>query len=688
MPRQRAVPAATSERVERSDVRRPSGITARRGWGIALIAILAAVAIHLGALDWYTAETIQTADGSTQRLPNTFASIDHPFHISKERQVLEAIRNFEFPRWIANHQGGYPVEFYPLGADLIVAAFWALGLGLVPLEVVHKLVVIAVLCIPAASYWAIARRDDLPASVAIVATLLHLFIPGSWMAGGPDELLRMGMWPNVAATYLTLPLLLFASDYLRTGRSRDLVFSVGVASLAIYTNPRSTIAIATVLLAVAIVTFLGSQQTSFIRTARIPALRLATFAGITVLLCSALLIPLRARQHEYEFLRFVEFDEASKFREYLGGAMPLEIVVLGLIGLAFAWRGKGYYSRIVALWFPLGLVVVLTAGWALRDLSFFAQLEGPRLIPMLRLPLLLLAAIAIHRIVGTLLARFRATQATSFGGVIAVVATAIVVLTPLSTLSADERGLPAIETTDQPAFTGIAASAEAFARITTAEDRALIIGSPLSDHASFWIPALSDANAFHAAWIWYWKTPDFADRTRIADINQALSVDFLRRHGLTNVLIATNETTYLNVAGSLDYLEPVGEAPVGGYAMFRVIDSTGIGVVTIRDGSVLSVDASRERVHATVHANQSTELRIAINDYPAWSATVDGHAVPIHRDADGYMLIDIPEGDAEVELRYTVTPVVWLGRALTILGVISLIVAIVYEHRRRHERVP
>ncbi len=661
------------------------------GWALALLALVIVVTLQLGALDWYARDRLVLPDGSSERIPNTFASIDHPFHISKERSVLDAIRDGDFPRWFSNHQAGYPTEFYPLGADLVVAAAWGIGLGQVPLEVIHKLVVIAVLFIPVAAYWVIARRDGWPASVAVTAAILHLFVPGSWLGGGPDELLRMGMWPNVFAAYLTLPLMLWAADYLRGGSYVRLVIASSVASLAIYTNPRATIAVATVLLAVGIVILRDRQLTSSssgsIEQSAFSTLtrRLLALALLIFLLTATLIVPLRSHQDLYEFTRFVEFSSVGKVWEYVSGAIPIEVMVVAAIGAVVTSRTDRFHSRVLALWMPMALLVSLVAGGLLRDLPILSQLEGPRLLPLVRLPALFLAAVALHTGVQFLLRFAKFTDTQRWANVATVAVAAASVLTPISPLSGDERGLPETETTDQHAYTEIARTAGIYQQLATPSDRPLIIGSPLSDHASFWIPALTDSNAFHAAWVWYWKTPGYADRTQIADINSALEIDFLRRHALTMVLIATNDADSLQKALSKPHLHLVERAESGGYAVFQVDDavSSARGPISLVTGSVIALEMSREHLVAEIESPQASEVRIAVNAFPGWKATVDGANVPVRRSDDGFMLVDVPAGDVVLELTYTTEPAVWIGRALTTTGLILMVVVVIVPRVRR-----
>src|SRR5438874_2710611 len=72
-------------------------------WTLALAALLLGIALHLGALRWHTPFAVTLPDGSLYRLPNTFASGDHPFHIAKEREALDALRHGALPRWFSFH---------------------------------------------------------------------------------------------------------------------------------------------------------------------------------------------------------------------------------------------------------------------------------------------------------------------------------------------------------------------------------------------------------------------------------------------------------------------------------------------------------------------------------------------------------------------------------------------------------
>ena len=115
----------------------------------------------------------------------------------------------------------------------------------------------------------------------------------------------------------------------------------------------------------------------------------------------------------------------------------------------------------------------------------------------------------------------------------------------------------------------------------------------------------------------------------------------------------------------------------------RDVRAQRIGVGTHIDlGAANAVESAPEHLRASLTADRPTQVRVAINDFPAWSASVNGKTVQIRRDDDGYMLIDVPAGESDLDLTYTIEPVVWLGRSLTALGVFVLIAAAIIERRR------
>jgi hypothetical protein len=668
-----------------------------RTWLLLLALLLAGVALRLGALDWYADMPAATPAGSGLRVPNTFASGDHPFHLAKERAVLDALRDGGLPRWISNHQGGYPSEFYPLGGDVLVAAIYAAGAGRVPLEVCHRLLVIAVLLLPGLAFALIARRGRMPQSVALVATILHLFLPGMWLSGGPEELLVSGLWTNVLASYLSFFVALALVDVVTGWSRRALLVAVALATLAVYTNPRSVFALAAAFVAVGLLTVPDERLTHAGRcssdahqgrrvrvTNRRVLWRLAAAAGIVVLLSSPLLLPLRVHQDLYHFERFVEFGSLGEAWSYLSRSVPLVLWPPIALGSVLAWRSGQPQLRVVAAMLVAGLGIVAVAGWLLRDLSMFAQLEGPRLIPMLRLPALFLAALGLHAATRVALVAARASPSALLTGVASVSIALALVGLPVSLVPNDQRGLPEVVTTDQPAFAAIMESLTMFQQVTGPGERPLVAGSPIDVHGSFWVPALSGRSVFHVDWIWYWRELPQSDRTQLADWSSGLDLPFLRRHGLTLVLIDAGFTRMRQLAAEKPYLAPIYSPQAGGFALYRVApDPRHVGWVSVPSGRVDRVSVARARVEASVRLDVAGPVTVHVNDFPGWQARVNGSAAPIRRSADGYMLVDVPAGDATIVVTYETEPVVWLGRVLAGIGIVASVAVVLAPVPRR-----
>jgi Bacterial membrane protein YfhO len=91
-----------------------------------------------------------------------------------------------------------------------------------------------------------------------------------------------------------------------------------------------------------------------------------------------------------------------------------------------------------------------------------------------------------------------------------------------------------------------------------------------------------------------------------------------------------------------------------------------------------STDAMRLR--AKVDAGQSVVVQESYD--PAWQATSEGKALPVHADVLGMMAIDAPAGDHEIELAF-VTPLENIvGRIVTVLTLLAMVALIVMGLRR------
>jgi hypothetical protein len=696
-----------------------------RLWTLALLVLLGGFAYKLGATHWYSDYPLILPDGREIRLPDTFTSIDHPFHIAKERATVDALRAGHLPAWFSNHQGGFPAEFYPTGGDMIVAFFYLLAFGTIPLAVVHKLTVIGVLLLPPLAYWALARRERLPLSVAVLAGLLHLFVRGNWLAGGSREAVDYGLWPDTLASYLPLFLILWGADWLRRGDRRGLILATLSATLAVYTNPRSVLGLAAAGLALGIVALSELMQARTIglpgrvgatadavvppdRRARLwRALRWPPFlllwrsgalAGLVGLLSAALLLPLRENQDLYKFTIYFRFEEIGQVWSdpthgngigYTESVLPGLIALAGL-GVVVGLLRRGFYTRVFAVLLPLSYLLITLVGWTWRDLPIFAQLEGQRLMPLLRPATIFLAALGAHEALRCALRLFRIRGGAMLTGVATVTVAATILLSSRVPFDDGQRGLPLDQTTNQVGFASIARAAALFTAAAGPGDKPLILGNPISWHASFWIPALTGRDVYHNDYLWFWRTTDYANQELLSDETAALGENFLRQHGLTMVLIDTERHDLLDLANTRSYLTRLDAGAAGGYAIYRVTAPPGPpnGYVIPANGTVTALAVQPEHLTATVNSDTAQEVRIIINNFPRWRAWVNGQPTPIASTPDGYIGLDIPAGEARIELRYVTSTANWVGRAGVALGML-LIVAITagpWLRRRRRRR--
>jgi len=696
-------------------------------WTLVLLGLLGGFAYKIGATHWYTDYPLVLPDGRAIRLPDTFTSIDHPFHIAKERATVDALRAGHLPAWFSNQQGGFPAEFYPTGGDVIVAFVYLLAFGTIPLAVVHKLTVIGVLLLPPLAYWALARRERLPLSVAVLATLLHLFVRGNWLAGGSREAVDYGLWPDTLASYLPLFLILWGADWLRRGDRRGLILATLSATLAVYTNPRSVLGLAAAGLALGVVAL---SELLTLRPIRLPWRRRAAaeseagprpnwrarpwhalrwppllllwrsgaLAGLAVLLAAALLLPLRENQNLYQFTIYFRFEAIGQVWSdpthgngigYIESVLPGLIALAGL-GIVMGLLRRGFYTRVFAVLLPLSYLLMVLVGWTWRDLPIFAQLEGQRLMPLLRPATIFLAALGAHEALRCALRLVRIRGGAMLTGVATVAVAAIILLSSRVPFDDGQRGLPLDQTTNQVGFASIARAAYLFDAAAGPGDKPLILGNPLSWHASFWIPALTGRDVYHNDYLWFWRTTDYASQELLDDETAALGENFLRQHGLTMVLIDTDRRDLIDLANGRSYLARLDTGAAGGYAIYRVATPPGPpnGYVIPARGTVTALAVGSERLTATVTSDTAQEVRIIINDFPRWRAWINGQPAPIARTPDGYIGLSIPAGETRIELRYVTSTANWLGRTGVALGALLLggIAVGPWLRRRLHRR--
>ncbi|HEU0164420.1 MAG TPA: hypothetical protein VFQ54_05195, partial [Thermomicrobiales bacterium] len=251
--------------IEQSSTAEPRRrVSTTRLWLLAMAVLCVWTAWKLGAFDTMTRFT---ADGRAFDVPNVFSGVDNPFHATRAYTLLQSLKDGHFLRWIGDHQGGYPAEFYPLGVAWLDVGLWALLFGSLPIVAVHKLAIILIFLLPAVGFWVLARCDKVSPGVAVLATAIQVAVPGgngltSWATGGYAELVQWGLVTNVAGGTAAMICCAMLVRYVAHGE-RGMAIGAGLfAAGAAYANPRSLFAIAIGPVAILIVTLISRNGVS------------------------------------------------------------------------------------------------------------------------------------------------------------------------------------------------------------------------------------------------------------------------------------------------------------------------------------------------------------------------------------------------------------------------------------------
>lgn len=658
----------------------PVGTGERRFWLLLLFSLCLWVAWRMGAFDLTTTVSI---DGRQVKVPNVYAWVDHPFHATRAHVLLDTLRQGDIPRWIGNHQGGYPVEFYPLGVAWIDVAFWALLLGAVPIVAVHKLVVIAVFLLPALSYWILVRGDRIHPGIAVLATAVHFSVPGHWLNGGYTELVGWGLVTNVAGGSLALLATASLARFVMNREQRMGVLAVLAAAGGACTNPRSLFAVVIASLAIVFVTTLRGEGQD--RRARFvnSSVRVVMVGSLAALLAAPVILALFRYNAEYFFLHYEFYDPLSEFWTASATAVSLPVVVLAIAGVALVLVVQRFsISQAMAatlVLYALFTVLVATSGWVP---PLVEQLEAPRLMPFQRQLMIYTAALAVGAVLQAL-SRWvplweRARGSSVAYGLIAL-AMLLVFVRPAWFVPDGFQGLTPVGTTgtaDLALFTDAIDRAE---KERTQGSSIFVVGNR-DDwwHQQLWAPVASDAPFYYDDWMWYWtrthKGPyDYRNGHYFPNPSEALTTEYFGDNGIS-VLVVTDMwvpsgPSPRQAARSNDALQFV--ETVGQWDIYRVLKPTAI--VTNGDSLPEQTRVGNEEINATF-ANGDGRVVIRRNWFPRWEAFVNGEKVKITYRSDGYMEITAPSGPVEIELRYGVTALDWVARVASITGFIGTVV--------------
>ncbi len=683
---------------------------------LAAIALMVAIRLQLVA-PW---ATVDTAAGPV-RTPNALAGVDHPFHAARAEVLRRSLAAGEIPRWIGNHQQGYPAEFYPLGAAWLALAAWALALGSLPVAWAHGVAVGVVLLLPGCAFWLLARRDALPAGTAVLALAAHVAVPGAWWHGGYTELVQWGLVTNVAGAAWAMVAFALLVRWLADGRGRDGAFTMTIAALAVLTNPRSAFGLAVLGLAALVVCTLESSGRAAAgeagRGGRSPTvLARALVAGLgAALLAAPLLVSLARFSGLYVFKHYGTYEDWAAYLQSSVVAVSPPVFVAAIAGVVLAWTPLGQGrpgTRAAAIALPLYAALTWAVATGVLPVG---QLEPTRLMPLQRLLTVWSAAAAIGMVLtwlGSQISARRSSHArrTSTGEAsrqdranvwasdhgpyrdwrpswLPVAASLAPIVVGAALLGwwlrpggdplplpgppdAPTRGLFAVTRTTDPSFPDLERAVLAADSAAPPGTALLVAGSALSWHEQLWAPTWSDRPFLYDDWLWTWR-PDLAgtpgyrfDRGHFyPDPERTLDRDYLDRFGI-GAVVATGAVAA--AAESVPWLEEIpGGAPGSVYRAWRVADPTAI--LTVGGANGEDATWANGRIAATALSGGEVLLRHAW--FPRWRASSGDGAFLPDRMPDGTMRIaDIPPG-ARVELRYATDAIDWTARACVLAGV-------------------
>src|SRR5665811_51913 len=643
----------------------------RAFWATAFFSIAALVIVRI---DLFPLSTQVLVDGMHVDVPRMFFTVDHPFHIARSHLIADAWRSFETVRWVANHQGGYPAEFFPFGVHSIVAGLHFLSLGFLSIASSYTFTVVGLYLLPGLAYLTIARADGVSRGAALLAFTGHVAIASTWLQGGYNELIDWGLVTNASGAFfalLTLPLLTIA---VQDGKIRWAMVATTCIVVSAFGNPRSLLAIAVIALAIVIHTSLFSGRKFF------ALVWLAALGGLAIVVCAPLFFPLFRSRELYYFLHFEEYDSALALADSTLGTVTWPIALFTLSGCFLPFRHATHrVSQVVSLTLIVYASVTLLAIEASWIRELVPQLELPRLMPFQRLLMLYLAGYAAIEFVRLLAGRFFRFPFLHFATIAGTIAILVIFASDVGPRDREGMGLRPVPRTDGAAALEIAnlrLAVEHADEVAPDHTAILVLESTLSWHEQLWGPIWSDRRFYYDDWLWYWhklhEGPyDFRVGHAYPKPSDSLNQEYLTTHGIGAVVV-TNDPAFAggnarNAAAQSDLLQMNGT--FGDWDVFTVEDASPIATLDGMIPAQTDVSGDGERISLSFANAAPGTILVRQNWFPRWTATINGAAVEIERGSNGYIEIPTQGGDLAVELTYSVTTADIVARGLSMLGV-------------------
>ena len=642
-------------------------------WALTFVLLALYVAARMGAFS--LSAGVITPAGTVQR-PTTYASVDHPFHVARAETLWRALTSGEALRWVGQHQGGYPVEFYPFGEASLEVAVRVLSLGTLAAEGAHTLTVVALFLLPGAGFAALAHEDGWSAAVGLIAASLHVSLPGGWYDGGYTELVQWGLVTNVAAAVASILMLPALIRFLRAGTRGAAVTAALLAAFAVYANPRSLLGLGALGVGAWLAATIRRDGAPLPR----PTLRLTLVAGITTLLVAPELVALARFRDLYTFVVYSGYNGLAEYGVKAARGVTWPVLGLALVGLALGLINRRRPATTVvaaALLVYLALTATLVVVPAAAALA--PQLEPTRLMPLQRLLTIYLAAVGSWMILSWLSVRIVPShRLVAPSAAIALSVTILLTQTrPLDGSPPDPASatippvsLYAVAMSGRPEQADLEAAVRAADETAPPGTALLVLGSALSWHQQLWAPLWTKRPLFYDNWLWYWHpdhagTPGYVFLTghHYPDPERTLERDYLDQHGIGGVIVTGPAGM---AAARSPLLRPLHD---GVYDVYTVIDA--VTTVTFGDHNAASTVLTDRRVTAT-STTPGHPITARVNWHPRWQATLAENPVAVKRLDDGYLGIASRDPASRAELVYSVQPLDWLARVLAAVGVVGL----------------
>lgn len=646
-------------------------------WLALLAGLCLWVAWRLGAFEL---TRVVTVDGHPVEVPNVYAWVDHPFHAARAGALLQSLKEGELLRWIGNHQGGYPAEFYPLGVAWLDVALWALLLGSIPVIAVHKLAVILIFLLPAVSYWILARGDRAHPGVAVLATATHFAVPGDWLNGGYTELVGWGLVTNVAGGSLALLASASLARFVLHRQHSMGIVSILAAVAAACSNPRSLFALVIASAGVIIVATIHDGHVPRRERFFAAIVRVAFVGGLALLLAAPVVFALFRYNEEYFFLHYEFYEPITELTSSSARAVSLPMALLAVAGAVVALisrKSSVVGSMAATLVLYVGFTVwVAVSSWVP---PLVEQLEAPRLMPFQRQLMIYLGAWIVgsgfqrwaHRVPRSI----RTYARTALYGGLAL-ATLVTFVEPVGRIPESLHGLTPVDTVGGVNFALFMDAVERADSLRDDGTSIFVVGNRNDEywwHEQLWAPSASDAPFYYDDWLWFWSQRhqgpyNFNDGYYFPNPSDALTREYLAGNGIGVVMI-----TDMPVPSGLPPRETARTNPllefstsIGAWDIYKVIEPT--SVITNGESLPNQIEIGNQQLSATF-SNGGGPVVIRRNWFPRWQASANGVQVEVARRDDGYMEFKVPAGPVRIEVWYAVTTLDHIARLAVVIGI-------------------